>query len=122
VKAVGGCERTGWTNRSPRFQLLMNDYAVLGEEIIAPVAALGEYRRSCHQRRAQRSGAIPDGVWGVDRDCAYGKRRFRGIRPCRAVGMRDADLRKLSAISIATTRKSIRKLNCFLWVGLIDRH
>ena|SRR5271165_2210530 len=79
VEAVGPDADKNWIGKRvatiPSFS--MNDYAMLGEEVIAPVAALGEYPAKLSPG-GRRSGldAVSDSVWRVDRDCTSGQGRF----------------------------------------------
>ena len=58
VEAVGPDVDKNWVGKSvatiPAFS--MNDYPMLGEEVLAPVAALGEYPAKLSLVKAQRSG------------------------------------------------------------------
>jgi NADPH:quinone reductase-like Zn-dependent oxidoreductase len=79
VEAVGPDVDKSWIGKPvstiPSFS--MNEYAMLGEEVIAPVAALGEYPPNLSPgRRRSDLDAVSDGVWGADCDCACDKRRF----------------------------------------------
>jgi hypothetical protein len=85
VEAVGPDVDKSWIGKPvstiPSFS--MNDYAMLGEEVIAAVAALGEYPpEPVAGRRRSDLDAVSDGVWRVDCDCACDKRRFCGDHGC----------------------------------------
>jgi NADPH:quinone reductase-like Zn-dependent oxidoreductase len=58
VEAVGPDVDKNWVGKRvaiiPAFS--MNDYAMLGEEVIAPAALWVSILRSCPRRKAQRSG------------------------------------------------------------------
>jgi NADPH:quinone reductase-like Zn-dependent oxidoreductase len=89
----------------------MNDYAMLGEEVIAPVAALGEYP-------AKLSPVEGAAVW-MQYLTAYGaliaiahlaKGEFVVIPAASSVGIAAIEIAKAEgAISIATTRKRNKK-------------
>ena len=114
VKAVGPDVDKNWVGKSvstiPAFS--MNDYAMLGEEVIAPVAALGEYP-------AKLSPAEGAAVW-MQYLTAYGaliaiahlaKGDFVVIPAASSsVGIAATQIAKAEgAISIATTRRSNKK-------------
>jgi len=114
VKAVGPDVDKNWVGKSvstiPSFS--MNDYAMLGEEVIAPVAALGDYP-------AKLSPAEGAAVW-MQYLTAYGaliaiahlaKGDFVVIPAASSsVGIAATQIAKAEgAISIATTRKGNKK-------------
>lgn len=114
VKAVGPGVDKNWMGKTvatvPAFS--MNDYAMLGEEVIAPVAALGEYP-------SKLSAVEGAGVW-MRYLTAYGalvaiahltKGDFMVIPAASSsVGIAAMEIAKAEgAISIATTRKSNKK-------------
>ena len=114
VEAVGPDVDKNWVGKSvatiPAFS--MNDYAMLGEEVIAPVAALGEYP-------AKLSPAEGAAVW-MQYLTAYGaliaiahlaKGDFVVIPAASSsVGIAATQIAKAEgAVSIATTRKSNKK-------------
>ena len=84
VEAVGPDVDKSWIGKRvstiPSFS--MNDYAMLGEEVIAPAAALGEYPAKLSGGGRSDLDAVSDGVRGVDCDCACDKRRFCGDHGC----------------------------------------
>jgi NADPH:quinone reductase-like Zn-dependent oxidoreductase len=114
VEAVGPDVDKNWLGKRvatiPAFS--MNDYAMLGEEVIAPVAALGEYP-------AKLSPVEGAAVW-MQYVTAYGaliaiahlaKGDFVVIPAASSsVGLAAIEIAKAEgAISIATTRKSNKK-------------
>ena len=114
VEAVGPDVDKNWVGKSvatiPAFS--MNDYAMLGEEVIAPVAALGEYP-------AKLSPVEGAAVW-MQYLTAYGaliaiahltKGDFIVIPAASSsVGIAATEIAKAEgAISIAATRKSNKK-------------
>ena len=114
VEAVGPDVDKSWVGKPvatiPAFS--MNDYAMLGEEVIAPVAALGEYP-------AKLSAAEGAAIW-MQYLTAYGaliaiahlaKGDFVVIPAASSsVGIAATQIAKAEgAISIATTRKSNKK-------------
>jgi NADPH:quinone reductase-like Zn-dependent oxidoreductase len=114
VEAVGPDVDKNWVGKRaaiiPSFS--MNDYAMLGEEVIAPAAALGEYP-------AKLSPVEAAAVW-MQYVTAYGAliaiahlaiRDFVVIRAASSsVGIAAIEIAKAEgAISIATTRKSDKK-------------
>ena len=114
VEAVGPDVNRNWVGKSvatiPAFS--MNEYAMLGEEVIAPVAALGEYP-------ANLSPAEGAAVW-MQYLTAYGaliaiahlaKGDFVVIPAASSsVGLAATQIAKAEgAVSIATTRKSNKK-------------
>ena len=114
VEAVGPDVDKNWVGKPvatiPAFS--MNDYAMLGEEVIAPAAALGEYP-------AKLSAVEGAGVW-MRYLTAYGalitiahlaKGDFVVIPAASSsVGIAATEIAKTEgAISIATTRKSTKK-------------
>lgn len=84
VEAVGPDVDKNWVGKQvatiPSFS--MNQYAMLGEEVIAPAAALGVSSKAVNGGRRSHLDAISDGLWGVGCNCACGQRRFRGDHGC----------------------------------------
>ena len=122
VEAVGPDVDKNWVGKSvatiPAFS--MNDYPMLGEEVIAPVAALGEYP-------AKLSPVEGAAVW-MQYLTAYGaliaiahltKGDFIVVPAASSsVGIAATEIAKAEgAISIATTRKSNKKADLIRWLG-----
>ena len=97
VEALGPDVEKTWVGKRvaviPAFS--MNDYAMLGDEVIAPAAALGEYPANLSPLEGAAVDAVCDGVWGADCSRASGKRRFCGdhgcVEQCGNCGDRDCE-------------------------------
>ncbi len=121
VEAVGPDVDPSWIGKQastiPAFTL--NEYGMVGEEVIAPVASIGEYP-------ANLSAAEGAAIW-MQYVTAYGalvaiaglKKDDFVVIPAASssVGLAAIQITKAEgAVSIATTRKSDKKAELTLWV------
>ena len=84
----------------------MNDYAMLGEEVIAPVAALGDYPAKFTGGGRGGLDAVPHGVWALIAIAHLAKGDFVVIPAASSsVGIAATQSKAEGAISIPSTRK-----------------
>jgi NADPH:quinone reductase-like Zn-dependent oxidoreductase len=114
VEAVGPDVDQSWTGKSvatiPGFS--MNNYSTLGEQILVPVAALGEYPSNLSPEQAAAIWMQYLTAYGALISIAHLTRGDYVVIPAASssVGMAATQIAKAEgAISIATTRKSNKK-------------